>query len=740
MLNEKKDFLKMDIDELYDYYISFVLSEPKAQEVICELKSSKRYVSDYEFRIMIDFSELIGRSHPQSDQEMFYTNQIMNYIEIIDRATALELWQLTANAWNNLAISYYNLVMFERALECYSHALRIEAEHNLYKLSPVIYCNMIGLYVQIDKIDKAWDCIEKAVEILEKHKEDIPRYWDKYVGIYSRYLYLKIRKLEHEQAQIKPYYDRVMGVDPDQLNSNSKCLQINSEFHYGFFYYGRKEFERVLKEAKDKFGLQQYILFCHECIVLSEYIGRDPEFYIQELIDLDERGIKHLPLPNIQTYDTLIDYYEKKGNEEKVSLYRVKYIEAVKEHLKELSEQQKYAVQTVEQLVMSDEFKCSNKLKNIEFKLIAQETLKTKRELEKTNKRIEIVGELGRKITATTDLNEVISTVYRIIREHVSADFFALVYADEEHGTLHSVAVYYKGVLNEDFDLAFDDTESSFAECYRKQEILKFYGPIEMNSKTLIYGDNDDMLSCIFIPLVLADTVIGVFSVQSSQINAYDGEAFEFLKEIEPYLSIALNNGIKSWKIEKEIEHRKQIQLELEEANAMLAKISSMDGLTQISSRRDFEDRFKKMLRKASKNRKSVSVFMMDIDFFKVYNDTYGHLEGDKILQKIAKVFEHHLEETNGLSARFGGEEFIGAVMGLDMEASKELADKICGEIAGLRMENKKTNLGYVTVSIGVAVAEKVNLKLKSDLMREADECLYAVKAQGKNRVVIKTV
>lgn len=176
----------------------------------------------------------------------------------------------------------------------------------------------------------------------------------------------------------------------------------------------------------------------------------------------------------------------------------------------------------------------------------------------------------------------------------------------------------------------------------------------------------------------------------------------------------------------------------LEAAYKKLEKMSSMDGLTHISSRRDFENRFLSMIDTAKKEGQTVLVFMMDIDYFKIYNDTYGHLEGDEVLKKVAVIFRDKLEAVKGLAARFGGEEFIGACTGLSMEEGRGLAEEIAQAILALQIENRNTELKFVTVSIGVSLGVEVNKEDRSKMMKLADIALYEAKGRGRNAVVLK--
>lgn len=742
MIAQGNDFLTMYSDQLYDNLIAMVSSDVEAKEKLNVLKASERYTLDYEFRTMIDFAYLLNDSIREKNR-VDLTKRIMRCFDIIDRATALQIWQLAANAWNVLAVFYDTNLMYERALECYNHAIRIEEQQGLYKLSPIIYTNMVGIFLQIEEIDKALEYINKAEKLMEEKQDVIPRYWDKIIYIYANYIRIKIKKGQYQKEEIEPYYQKVLLAEPKLLSQESKAMVLNAKFYYGFFYFEKERFDENLEKIKEVFGEQQYILYCHQCIEFSKMVGRDYEPYIERLIEFEKDDPQLLPLPNLYTYNALMEYYEKKNDQQKLSGSKIKYIKLMSNYLEELAHQQVQTLNTIEQLFMNEENREGHKLGNvedIEFKLIADETLKTKQELEKAYERLEVTGELGRKITATTDLDEVVKTIYRVLKEHVPLDYFALMYEDEEINALRSAAIYYKDRVQEDVIIELDDEKSSSARCFYSKQILKNSGPINFTGKRIYFYDDTAMASYIFMPLVVANKAVGVFSIQSSLVNAYEGENFEFLKEIVPYLSIAINNAVKSWMIEKEVEHRKQIQRELEEANRVLSKLSSMDGLTQIGSRRAFDEKFRQMMIEAQETKKRVCVFMMDIDSFKLYNDTYGHLLGDEVLKKVASIFRQALDEVDGLSARFGGEEFIGAAMGLNEKEAEEVAAKIRDQVEDLKLVHEAALSGRVTVSIGVAVARHAHINIKSKLMRYADECLYVAKAVGKNNYILKTV
>lgn len=734
----------MSPDELYDHLISYATSSPQAKDAIEKLKTSERYMSDYKFRMMVDFSEMLNGTIKCEANERNLADRITRCVELMERATNLQMWQLVANAWLAMGNFYLRYLLFEKSLECFANGIRVEEEHGLYMLSPIMYLNMTLIFMEIEEQEKALNYVKKSEESLEKHADTIPRYWTKYISIQEAYLHIKVLNGIWDKEELKPHYDKIMQAPVDQTAFPHKVLIMSSKFNYGFVFFDREEHDRILMEIKELYGEQEYLIHLNICVDLSKRFGRDYHFYLERFKEYEKSDHLFINEVNAFIYKNLSEYYQLLGLEDKLNFTRAKQIEYCEMQLKEVLKQQSFAIHTIEELLMGEENKKKNYVENMEYKLIVNEAIETKRELEKAYERIAIIGELGKKLTATTDLNEVIGTILRVIKDHLKVDYFALMYYDEENRKLRSVAIYYNDELQENLVVDIDDEKSSSAKCFKTKEILKLYGSNHPSQRRVYFKGASEMLSCIFVPLVVAGNSIGVFSIQSAEEKAYEGDSFAFLKEIEPYLSNALNNAVKSWLIEKESEERRKIQKELEEANAILSKLSSMDGLTQINSRRAFEERFKECILHTKRERTSLCVFMMDIDYFKLYNDTYGHLQGDEVLKTVAKIFRTQLKEVRGLSARFGGEEFIGAVSGLSEEEAIQVAQNICREIVSAKIEHSASPLGMVTASIGVSITKQVTQEVEHDirskLMKLADECLYEAKASGKNTSVIRQI
>jgi two-component system chemotaxis family response regulator WspR len=181
-------------------------------------------------------------------------------------------------------------------------------------------------------------------------------------------------------------------------------------------------------------------------------------------------------------------------------------------------------------------------------------------------------------------------------------------------------------------------------------------------------------------------------------------------------------------------------QMKLEELNMQLLKLSNQDGLTGIANRRSFDERFTQEWLRAARNRHPISLIMFDIDFFKLYNDKYGHLEGDECLKRIAAKAQEIAGRPSDTMARYGGEEFVALLPETDSSGARVLAEKMRVEIEALHMPNPGSSVGpYVTISLGVVtvVPEADSAPDTDSLIKLADDALYRAKNSGRNQVSI---
>jgi diguanylate cyclase (GGDEF)-like protein len=175
----------------------------------------------------------------------------------------------------------------------------------------------------------------------------------------------------------------------------------------------------------------------------------------------------------------------------------------------------------------------------------------------------------------------------------------------------------------------------------------------------------------------------------------------------------------------------------LEETNRRLMQLSEVDELTQLYNRRTMESYLNEEWVRHRRNAVPLSLLFIDIDCFKQYNDTYGHLSGDEVLRMVAVVFERHARRSTDMAARFGGEEFAIILPETIHADALHIAEEVRQSIEALHQEHKGSTIsGVVTVSIGVATKTPGQESQAEELKAAADHALYEAKKQGRNRVV----
>lgn len=168
-----------------------------------------------------------------------------------------------------------------------------------------------------------------------------------------------------------------------------------------------------------------------------------------------------------------------------------------------------------------------------------------------------------------------------------------------------------------------------------------------------------------------------------------------------------------------------------------LLRLSNEDGLTQVANRRCFDQQLQKEWQRGLRDRTPITVCMIDIDYFKHYNDTYGHLAGDQCLRKIAAILQRLLNRPADLLARFGGEEFVALLPNTDSQGGSHVAEGIRQRLEESNIPHQSSLISnWITVSIGVATLMPDKDTSVEILLRMADKALYEAKKMGRNQVV----
>lgn len=181
---------------------------------------------------------------------------------------------------------------------------------------------------------------------------------------------------------------------------------------------------------------------------------------------------------------------------------------------------------------------------------------------------------------------------------------------------------------------------------------------------------------------------------------------------------------------------RVRTHLEIKRQRDLLDRLCRLDGLTGIPNRRAFEEQFDREWRRASRSQSLLATAMVDIDHFKEFNDTYGHLGGDTCLREVATVLDQRLNRGGDFVARYGGEEFICLLYGVDANGLYGIGEKLRAAVEALRIPHAASRVSpWVTVSIGAAICRPSQEMLPVTLIEAADAELFAAKRAGRNQV-----
>ena len=186
------------------------------------------------------------------------------------------------------------------------------------------------------------------------------------------------------------------------------------------------------------------------------------------------------------------------------------------------------------------------------------------------------------------------------------------------------------------------------------------------------------------------------------------------------------------------VKARVRNHLELKLFRDRLMKMSMVDGLTAIANRRQFDKEIEQQWQRSVRKQSPIAVLMLDIDFFKQYNDEYGHLKGDDCLKQVANVLSLEMKRPTDLVARYGGEEFVCVLPETDAQGAKCVADNIIASINKAGIEHRGSTIAkHLTLSVGL-VDTKPDLDTQLvDFLSRADKALYQAKVAGRNRYFV---
>ncbi len=214
-----------------------------------------------------------------------------------------------------------------------------------------------------------------------------------------------------------------------------------------------------------------------------------------------------------------------------------------------------------------------------------------------------------------------------------------------------------------------------------------------------------------------------------------DGNSVSFIMTTSKLITLDGSDGTLAQY--KDITERKNAARALAQAHAAMEHLARTDGLTQIPNRRTFDKSLQLQWHSHLEQQNSLAIILCDIDFFKKYNDTYGHQAGDTCLVKVAAALQRALPNDEAMVARYGGEEFIFLLPDTNRDAALTCAEKARANVEQLGIEHSASDVSsVVTLSLGVASAIPTSTTTAAALLKAADDALYRAKENGRNRVI----
>ena len=251
---------------------------------------------------------------------------------------------------------------------------------------------------------------------------------------------------------------------------------------------------------------------------------------------------------------------------------------------------------------------------------------------------------------------------------------------------------------------------------------------VSVDSKYFDYLIKLPVKSSLVVPIIIYNSSNELWGLliahQCQQPRHWQVWEINLLEELALQIAIALQQA--------------ELYEKLQIANQELEQFAIEDGLTKLANRRYFDRVLDQEWHRCRREGTSLSLFLLDIDYFKQYNDHYGHLAGDICLQQVAQVLQNVIQRNPNLVARYGGEEFAVILPNTDSNGIVHLAEKIRQAVEALQVEHLKSGVSnYVTISIGVASLIPVEVLTPKTLICNADQALYKAKNNGRNCIVI---
>ncbi len=687
------------------------------------LKTSDRYKFDYVFRIQVDTFSVVP---------YLYKGEYDLYIDtiesIFDEIYSIGLNENLIGIYFILGNAYSSINMIDKAVYCFMKVINVGEQVGSNYVA-YAYNNIGTLYSDGVNLKTGLSYMIKASELADKIAKEKNEYSDFWVYNMCAISIMYYESGEYEK--FNRYYENCIKYVNEK---NSSYIVSLASIYYNCWHNNVdnviKVYEKAFLRLKEK---KLYPALIH--ITMGYYdVCKKLKINIEKVIpaikcvaDISYSEGIYGSESNLLQF--IADYYIEKNDIKNAKEYIVRFCKTINhsEILDKEQEQKILALKFKQYLEVMELNSKSNRLKKI-----SEDLLNKNKKISEVYDKLTIIQNIGSEVSNSNSEMVLVEKLFTKFKSFYRIDNFILISKSIDDncfkfcfdaksndktliGSLNFKNSIVSKIINEKKTVDICMLEKS----REVKELFKVFGLDKCENKSIVIE-----------PMIFKDEVIGLalfIGIDLEEIS------FDFINQISVFISIVLNNIQKENVLLEELSKTEQNNKELKKSSEKLYKLSNRDFLTKVPNRRCFDNFYEKMLKKASAKGSIINIYMIDIDHFKKYNDTLGHLKGDEVLVSIAKKLTHYFRDKFSILARYGGEEFIGLTINYSLSEAIDFAETIRKGVEDMDIRYLGED-EVLTISIGVSTINKPVVNGR-DYIKLADKALYDAKSSGRNCV-----
>lgn len=706
-----------------EYVDSILRSDPlKAYDLIMDLKATLNGHEEHIDALLLETRALVYMSR--------ISEACVNGTELLEAIEIHQQDEKQSIAHNILGSIQFEMGNYDKALEYYMKGLSWSKKNRDFKNEANILNNIGDIYNKLEVLDEARNYFLLSLDMARSID------FTSLIGVVQLNLgdvQLKTGAFEDAVDQIHSAINHFMEIE-DYIGI------AHAHYSLGKAYQSIKNYEKSKSELKLSIDilrrLHEKSTLIHAYELMIEILIDERQYfealeYVEDAMDISRLISNKRELGDIALHAAKI--YEIKENYGEALKYYKLYAETRANYERDIEEEHQKNINAQINIEKATHEKEIYRLRNVELR-------KKTDEIQKLYEDMNTINAISQDITATLEIEKILYVLYENINKMMDAAVFGIFLYHEKREVLTTDLFLEYGQPLKTIEISVHDESSIGAWVFRNREPI-FSLNFDNERKLYKQDPKKNNLSqathsVIVIPLIIQEMVVGVITVQSTLKDAYTTYHFNLLMTLASHIAIAIKNSQESQRLSKEIQERIKTQNKLEVLNEKLSHMSYMDALTNIPNRRSFVDYFTRELSRAKRQQESIGLLIIDIDFFKEYNDNYGHVEGDKCLFLVASLLKKALRRDIDFVARYGGDEFVAVMTNIGYEGARLVAEEMKDNIKNHGIEHTYSPIeDIITITIGGCVQIPNNDITMEQFIHNADNALYVAKDKGRNQI-----